>query len=458
MVKLLSLRIVATLLFALVIIDVQAIPTRDRQAIIEKLNAYGLGVLDHYPSREPSTADGYCKLGVAYLFWNVPQAAAEQFRKALELDPSHIDSLIGLSATTAQMGDVATALEHAKKALDIESNNAKVHNLMGALNLANANSVKCLEEAETSFKKAILLDSNLTASRMNLARLYVSMRKSGAAVKQYEAVIEIQPENLTAHAELARAYLITGSLDKATEEAEKTAELSPQSPVSHNILGEMYTRNRQLDKALEEFHKAAELEPTYATAYNNIGHILFLKGLPDKAIEQFNEAISYNPNYAEAYSNLGEVYITKGMYQEAVERYKKAIEVLPVSALISVPVYNNLAYIYAEEGGNLDKALSYAQRAAELVPKDPDVADTIGWIYYKKGNYDEAVDNLRVAVEGSPDNPIIRYHLGAVYYHKGAKEEAARELSKALSISDKFEGAEDARHLLAGMDFDGEKR
>ena len=83
MLKLFSIVMLGVLVATLAIVDAGAIPTRDRQAVIEELSAYGLGVLDHYPSREPTTADDYYKLGLAYLFRNTPQAAAEQFRKAL---------------------------------------------------------------------------------------------------------------------------------------------------------------------------------------------------------------------------------------------------------------------------------------------------------------------------------------------------------------------------------------
>jgi Flp pilus assembly protein TadD len=173
---------------------------------------------------------------------------------------------------------------------------------------------------------------------------------------------------------------------------------------------------------------------------------------PDKAIEEYRKALSYRPNYGEAYSGLGDAYLTKGMTQEAVKEYKNAVRVLPVSALISVPAYNNLAYIYAEEEHDLDEALSLAQKAKRLLPNHPDVADTVGWISYKKGLYDEAVANLKAAVKGSPDNPIIRYHLGAAYYKQGARDEAAAELKKALEIDDKFEGVEDAKRLLAELE------
>ncbi len=452
MMKSLSLVITVTLLLGLAIIDVGAIPTRDKRAVIEELNAYGIGVLDHYPSREPTTADDYYKLGVAYLFRNVPQAAAEQFKKALELDPAHVDSLIGLAASTAQLGDAEAALEYSRKALKIEPTSAKVRNAVGSLRMANATSLKHLDEAEAKFKEAVSLDSTFIPSHMNLARLYTSMRKSEEAIKAYKAVIAIQPENLAAHAGLARAYLYAGSLDKATEESEKTVELSPQNPVSHNILGEMYARKGQPDKALDAFQKATEVEPTYAPGYKNMGHIYLLKRLPDEAIEEYRKALSYRPNYGEAYSGLGDAYLTKGMTQEAAEEYKNAVRVLPVSALISVPAYNNLAYIYAEGEQDLDTALSLAQKARRLIPKHPDIADTMGWIYYKKGLYDEAVADLKVAIEGAPENPTIRYHLGAAYYKQGDKNKASAELERALKISDDFEGVKEAKRLLAELE------
>ena len=110
---------------------------------------------------------------------------------------------------------------------------------------------------------------------------------------------------------------------------------------------------------------------------------------------------------------------------------------------------NNLAYIYAEEEQDLDKALLLAQKAGQLAPNHPDVADTTGWIYYKKGLYDEAVASLQIAVQGSPDNPIIRYHLGAAYLKQGDRDKAEAELRKALATNDSFAGAEEAKRLIA---------
>ena len=443
---------ITTIFFLILAITVNAIPTRDKQNTLEELNAYGLGVMDHYPNREPTTADDYYKLGITYLFGNMPQAAAEYFLNGLKLNPNHVDLLVGLSIANAQSGDVKVAMENVNKAISLNPKDSKAYNVAGTLRLANAKSLDHLSEAEKNFKKAVALDPEFVAPRMNLARLYLSMRRLEASVKEYEALAKLQPDNMFIHAELARAYMYANSFDKAMIEAEKAVSLSPNNPISHNILGEVYANSGKLDQAIDKFQEAIKAEPTYAAGYNNIGRAYIVKGMPDKAIDEYKKALIYRPNYGEARSGLGDAYAIKGMYKEAVAEYDNAIKILPVSALVSVPAYNNLAYIYAEEQKDLDKALSYAQMAKQLVPNHPDISDTIGWIYYKKGDYDKAIVNLENAVKMSPENPTMRYHLGSAYHKKGDKNRAKTELNRALNISGKFPEANDAKKLLSDLD------
>ena len=77
---------------------------------------------------------------------------------------------------------------------------------------------------------------------------------------------------------------------------------------------------------------------------------------------------------------LGTIYDYKGQHQQANEQYQKALAINPNSALAA----NNLAWNYVEYGGNLDVALALAQTAKAQLPDIPGIADTLGWIYYKK--------------------------------------------------------------------------
>ena len=105
---------------------------------------------------------------------------------------------------------------------------------------------------------------------------------------------------------------------------------------------------------------------------------------------------------------------------------------------------NNLAWVYAEHGGNIDVALRLAEEAKEKAPEDPTITDTLGWIYVKKGSYEAAVENLKNSVAKNPHDPSGLYHLGTAYYKLGKTADAKRELEAALKIPN-FAQAADAR-------------
>ena len=107
-----------------------------------------------------------------------------------------------------------------------------------------------------------------------------------------------------------------------------------------------------------------------------------------------------------------------------------------------------MAWIEAEHGGRLDKAVRLAQVAEEQMPQDPSVADTLGWIYYKMNMFSRAVTYGEESRAKAGDNPEVRYHLGMAYFKSGKPEAAAAELKQALELSGTFAGAEEAKQTL----------
>ena len=80
------------------------------------------------------------------------------------------------------------------------------------------------------------------------------------------------------------------------------------------------------------------------------------------------------------------------------------------------------AFIYAEQGINLDEALQLATAAKQRLPNDANVDDTIGWIYYKKGLFDLAIKPFEARhFEVVPDNPEVLFHLGLAHAQLGQK-------------------------------------
>jgi len=96
-------------------------------------------------------------------------------------------------------------------------------------------------------------------------------------------------------------------------------------------------------------------------------------------------------------------------------------------------------------------ALSLAQKAKQKMPDAPQVADTLGWAYYKLGSPDSAVAQLREAVQKAPKSPVYHYHLGMAYVAAGQPDSARQSLSRALAQDTDFAGAAKARAALVEL-------
>jgi tetratricopeptide (TPR) repeat protein len=169
--------------------------------------------------------------------------------------------------------------------------------------------------------------------------------------------------------------------------------------------------------------------------------------MAQKAIEEYNVALQKAPDSLSALIGLGMLYDAQKKYDQAKEYYQRALKINPKFA----PAANNLAYLYAEKGENIDEALNLAQSAKEQFPDDPHISDTLGWVYYKKNVFTLAITYLKEANEKIPDHSSMRYHLGMAYYKNGDHELAKKELRRALELDPKFPGAEEAKSTLAKL-------
>jgi Flp pilus assembly protein TadD len=201
---------------------------------------------------------------------------------------------------------------------------------------------------------------------------------------------------------------------------------------------------------MEALEKSAQLDKHNSDAQLKLAQVQAMIGSTDQAIFTCRRALENNPHEAGFYILLGNLYQSRRDWNGATEAYQKALATQPENPLAS----NNLASVMLQSGGNLDVALSLARTARRGMPNSPNVADTLGWIYYQKGAYRSAVDSLREALrlgENSPDNPRFHYHLGMAYAKNGQATLARQQLEQLLKLTPDSSDAEDARKQLAEL-------
>ena len=131
-----------------------------------------------------------------------------------------------------------------------------------------------------------------------------------------------------------------------------------------------------------------------------------------------------NPDYMYQYAALSGMM---GYTKQAIELYKKYLQQNPKQAY----GYNDLAYIYADQTTDYKQAKKYAEQAYKMTPADPNVLDTLGWVYYKQGNYTKALPYIKTSYQINYDADSAK-HLVAVYQALNRPD-----LAKGIIIVDK---------------------
>ena len=99
----------------------------------------------------------------------------------------------------------------------------------------------------------------------------------------------------------------------------------------------------------------------------------------------------------------------------------------------NVNALNALGYTLADHSQRLQEAKNYILKAAALMPDDPSVLDSLGWVYYRLGEYNESVVHLRKAFAKVEDAEIAA-HLGEVLWVSGQAEEADKIWQRGIHL------------------------
>ncbi len=277
-----------------------------------------------------------------------------------------------------------------------------------------------LTEARADLQEIVKLSPNSSAALVNLAKVAAAEKKLPESLELYEKALTLDGKNFDA---LSGAVMILNrqkqfpqahaKIDKAIGENAGSKDVLP---ALHYLKSDVFTAEKNIESAEAELKKAIEIDEEYLPAYSAYASILVGRNQTDAAIEQYRKVVEKKPS-ASVHTLLGILEDARNNGAEAEKNYRKALELAPNSPIAA----NNLAWLLAETGGNLDEALALAQTAVKRNPNNAGFYDTLGWIYHKKGLKTQAVEQLKKAVmideretarTGQKPNPEYRQRLG----------------------------------------------
>ncbi len=209
----------------------------------------------------------------------------------------------------------------------------------------------------------------------------------------------------------------------------RAIEVRPEDSELLELQADILLHQKKQDEARIALKRAVELDPRNVSAQMQLADIEMKAGNTTEMLEIMEQAALAVPESAEIQFKMANAYERNGMTDFAIRSYNRTIQLNPDMAMAK----NNLAYLLAEGGGDLDRALELAQSAKEELPDDGNAADTLGWVLLKRGLTSAAIGYLEEAAERFPEDAFEVQ--GIVHNHLAIAYEANNELDKALSSS-----------------------
>ncbi|MGO9256106.1 MAG: tetratricopeptide repeat protein [Bryobacteraceae bacterium] len=406
-----------------------------------------LGELQAVVAHAPENFVAHYNLGRAHAARGEWEQARQQFEKAIQLRPDYVLARLALAQLEVQRGEYDAALKTSQQILRIDKNNInakliesasmmgekkfgesrvlldqmiksnpgtpEVFFQVGVVNLAENK----FKEAEEAFQKSYQLDPNKSRGLLGIVETDIAQNKADEAMQMLRTELDKSPNRLDLRLALGNTAVRAGKYDLAITEYEKLLNAldknSRQRGDVYLRIGETYRRKGDLNGAIVNLQKAREFQPENEVVMVTLALVLDAAGRWTEAKQVYEAVLKLNSNDAVA--------------------------------------LNNLAFLMAEHNGDLDDALSKAQRAKQLLPEMTEVSDTLGWIFLKKNLSDSALDTFRELVNKAPNQSTYRYHLGMALAQKGDKIKAIKELQEALKYNPSKNERDEIQQLLTKL-------
>lgn len=275
-----------------------------------------------------------------------------------------------------------------------------------------------------------------------------SAREPARAREVLERAAARYPDRPVLVAYLVRMDLASGQAARAEQRVLDSLAAYPNYAGLHRLHARVLIANGKREEALAAAEKALEFGPELSGVTELVVSLLSELGRRDEAIARLETEAKAGRLGVARRVLLARLQIVAGQDARATELLEGV-----VAERSDLPgAKNDLAFLLARQGGDLERARQLAEEARTALPRSPDVADTLGYVYLQKGLSEAARDQFRAALDLSDPQSSAwatsQYHLGLSYKALGRMDEAREAFERALATAVDFPEATEARRQI----------
>src|SRR2546426_3598733 len=369
--------------------------------------------------------------------------AIEEYRQAIEADPTSGYLTAGLAELYAKTGRIRDAVLEAQDILKRDPNNIEARKLLGRIYLrslgdmqASNGSQNVLKLAIEQYEQIVKIEPDSVDDRLLLGRLYRLNNDLQKAENEFKTAVKLQPDSEEAVTTLAYLYNEEGDTARATQVLSAIPEAG-RSAKLYSALGYTYEQQKQYKNAITAYRRAIELDRDNLDAIRGLAQNLMNDGQTDAALEQYKVIADANPEDAQTYVHMAEIYRKTGKFDLALENLKKVESMVQDS--IEVPY--NIAAVYQVQG-RYDEAIQVLQPLLKKTEK-PDNSYTpgersnravflerLGTIYRENDNDQLALETFRKMLTLGDENAVRGYQQIIDTYREAKQWQQATDAAK----------------------------
>jgi serine/threonine protein kinase/tetratricopeptide (TPR) repeat protein len=251
------------------------------------------------------------------------------------------------------------------------------------------------------YNLALSKDPLNSAAYRGLAKTYESLNKNDEAESTFKRAIKLNTDYWAGYNDLGVFYYKNGRYEDAIEQFKMVIKLTPDNYRGYNNLGGIYYMLEKWDDARNMFERSLKIKKSY-NIYSNLGTLYYIEGEFDKAAESYEQAIKLNDKDYLIWGNLAAAYYgSKDKKDKTLETYERAIGIAEKQLKINpndVVLIANLASYYAETK-NKTAALSLIEKSLKMAPDNVEVIYRAASTYERLGNRDKALYWIGVAIK-----------------------------------------------------------
>ena len=308
---------------------------------------------------DPNFAPTYNTLANCYQARGQIQTAIEHYARAIKLDPHFAQALVNLGSMYYWQWRLDEAIYCYEKAIEkIEAATAIKLSIevtppesgAGAAHLSASQKYRLAatywnlalvcdrqsrwDEAIAYLREALALQPELAGAEfhLKLGNRWLERGELEEAASSFQRALQLQPNYVEAYVNLGIVWRRAGKLEEAASSYRRAIALNPKLAMAYFSLGNVLYDLGLFVEAKDSYQKAIDLEPDLAEAYCGLGnalHQLELSPSDLSSIAAYSRAIELKPDYAEAYFYLVNPLANRGRLREAIESSERALRLKP---------------------------------------------------------------------------------------------------------------------------------